>query len=529
MSKNSTIRKGEFVEKEKKKKVDVWKYKKYICKIKPIKIRAGKNIVVLNSDEAREHDIFPGYRTELKFKNRKIVALVDVSEDFVKEGEIGIYRDILEEYDLKPKSEIEVVHLDRPDSVRYIKKKLDGHPLEEDQIKTIVREIMEDRLSEIETSAYITATYINGLTESEITSLTNATVSSGETLKLNRHPVMDKHCIGGVAGNRTTMIVVPVVAAAGLYIPKTSSRAITSAAGTADTMEVLSDVTFNVDEMKRIVLKAKGAIAWGGGMKLAPVDDKLIRIRHPLSLDPEGMLLASILGKKKSVGAEHVLIDIPVGRGVKVPYVEKGQTLAKHFIEIGKRIGMDVDAIITDGAEPVGNGVGPALECADVLDVLEGKGPEDLRHKSVLMAGKLLEMGGKAKKNQGYQAAENLIKSGKALKKFRQIIELQGGDPKVRRTDLPIGQHTHTIKAERSGMIFHIDNHAISKIARIAGTPKSKGAGVLLHKSRGNRVVKGEPVFTIYSESERVLDFAVKAAKRLEVIEYRKMLLGSVL
>jgi AMP phosphorylase len=261
-------------------------------------------------------------------------------------------------------------------------------------------------------------------------------------------PVYVHNCIGGVAGNRTTMVVVPLIAAAGMYMPKTSSRSITSASGTADTMEVLCDVTFNIEELRSIVLKAKGAIVWGGGMKLAPVDDKLIRIRHPLSLDPEGMLLASILGKKKSVGAEYVLIDIPVGRGVKVPYIERGNELARHFLRVGQRLGMKIEALITDGAEPVGNGIGPGLECIDVLQVLEGKGPDDLRHKSLLMGGKLLELSGKVDNGKGYSVAEDLLLSGKAMKKFREIIELQGGNPKVQQSDIKIGGCTHVVNSE---------------------------------------------------------------------------------
>ncbi|HID73115.1 TPA: thymidine phosphorylase, partial [Candidatus Micrarchaeota archaeon] len=339
---------------------------------------------------------------------------------------------------------------------------------------------------------------------------------------------LDKHCIGGVAGNRTTMVVVPIIAAAGLYIPKTSSRSITSAAGTADTMEVLANVTFNLEEMKEIVLKTNGAMVWGGGMNLAPVDDKLIRIRHPLSLDPKGMLLASILGKKKSVGAQHVVIDIPIGRGVKVPYMEKGEELGKDFIEIGRSLGMDVEVLITDGAEPIGNGVGPGLECIDVMEVLEGRGPDDLRHKSILMAGKLLESCKKVKKGQGYATAEQLIDNGKAMKKFRQIIEMQGGDPKVKTSDIEIGSYSHTVKAERGGSVFHIDNKTISKIARIAGSPRDQGAGILLHSARGQRLERGDKLFTIFAESDAKLDFALKALDRLEPVEMRKMLLGSM-
>ncbi|NYZ77496.1 AMP phosphorylase [Candidatus Micrarchaeota archaeon] len=518
----------EFVEKETK-KVDVWKLKRYMCRVKPIGIYAGgKNIIILNRGHAMEHDIYPGYRTEMKTAKQTIIGIVDVSDELVKPDEVGVYTDFAKEYHLKAGEEVEIVHMDRPASIGYIKKKLDKETLVNDEIKTIVQEIMENKLSEVETSAFITATYINGMADSEVIALAHATVASGESLNLGRKPILDKHCIGGVAGNRTTMIVTPIIAAAGLYIPKTSSRSITSAAGTADTMEVLANVTFTMDELRKMVIKTHGAIVWGGGMKLAPVDDKLIRIRHPLSLDPQGMLLASILGKKKSVGAEYVLIDIPIGRGVKIPYYEKGQDLGNHFIRIGKQLGMKVEVLITDGAEPVGNGIGPALECIDVLHVLNGKGPEDLRHKSILMAGKLLELCGKVNKGAGYSAAENLITSGKALKKFMEIIEEQGGNPKVKVDDIPVGKYAHTVKSKVSGSIFHIDNHTISKIARIAGSPKSKGAGVLLHKTRGSRAEIGDSLFTIYAEREDLLDYAIKALEKLEPVEMRKMLLGTM-
>ncbi|HSB46688.1 MAG TPA: AMP phosphorylase [Candidatus Bilamarchaeum sp.] len=519
----------EYVEKEQGKKVDVWKIKKYVCKVKPIDIFTGRNIIVLNKAEAQEHDIYSGFRTEVKMGNKSIIAIVDVSQEIVEPGEVGVFRDMASSFKMKRGESVEIVHMDRPESIGYIKKKLDKGVLNQNEIKTIVKEIMQERLSEIETASWITAAYINGFSDDEVISLAEATVESGEQLNLGKHPILDKHCIGGVAGNRTTMLIVPIIAAAGLYIPKTSSRSITSASGTADTMEVLANVTFSMDEMRSIVLKAKGAVVWGGGMRLAPVDDKLIRIRHPMSLDPEGMLLASILGKKKSVGAECVLIDIPVGRGVKVPYVERGNELAKHFLRVGERLGMKIEAIITDGAEPVGNGVGPGLECVDVLQVLSGdNGPDDLRHKSLIMAGKLLELSGKVEKGKGFAVAENLIKSGKAMAKFREIIALQGGDPKVRVSDIKIGSSTHTVTSEVSGSIFHIDNKIMSKIARIAGAPRDKGAGVLIHRLRGDRVEKGDKLFTIFSESEAKLDFALKALKDLEPIEMRKMLLGTV-
>ena len=238
-------------------------------------------------------------------------------------------------------------------------------------------------------------------------------------------------------------------------------------------------------------------------MKLAPVDDKLIRIRHPLSLDPEGMLLASILGKKKSVGAEYVLIDIPVGRGVKVPYIERGNDLARHFLQVGVRLGMKIEALITDGAEPVGNGIGPGLECVDVLQVLGGKGPDDLRHKSLLMAGKLLELCGKVDNGQGYSVAEDLLIQRESHEEVPRDNRAPGREPEsqgVRHQDRPV--HSTSSIPTSAGSIFHIDNKTMSKIARIAGAPRDKGAGVLLHRVRGDRVEKGDMLFTIYAESE---------------------------
>lgn len=516
-----------YVEKEVK-RVDVWRYKPYFCKVKTIDIRTGKKIVVLNEQEAEDHDIYSGYRTEIKFGTTKSIAIVDLSKELVKPGEIGVFRELRDELKVKDGDRIEVLHLDRPASIEYIREKLNGVTLGEKEISTIVQEIMDGKLSEIEIASWVSAAYIRGFSDDEIIALTKATMASGGQLNLGKSPILDKHSIGGVAGNRTTMIVVPIVAACKLYIPKTSSRSITSAAGTSDAMEVLAHVSFGIDELRAIVRKAYGAMVWGGGLNLAPVDDKLIRIRHPLSLDPEGMLLASILGKKKAVGAQYVIIDIPVGRSAKVPYKEKADALAKHFIKIGKSLGMEIEALITDGAEPIGNGIGPALECRDVLEVLEGKGPEDLRHKSCVMAGRLLELSGYCKTGEGYSVASRTIESGKALAKMREIIELQGGNPNVKIQDLPIGQYTYDVASDESGQIFHMDNKIINKIARLAGAPFDKGAGVYLYRIRGDRVNKGDKLFTIHAESEQKLSFAIKALENLEPIEMRRMLLGTM-
>lgn len=515
-------------EEKRKKKEELWEKRKYIVQARVIDITTGKHIIVLNEEEAIENDIYQGYRVDLKAMGGELVCIVDLSKEMVRRGEVGIFGDVAHALQIAEGDILQIAKMERPASVEFIRKKLDGESLEDSQIHTIIDDLMDNRLSEAELASWITATYINGMSEEEIVSLTNAIVSSGSTLELGVKPIADKHCVGGVAGNRTTMVIVPILAAAGVYIPKTSSRAITSAAGTADTMEVLAPVDFDVEEMRRIVLKTHGVVAWGGGMNLASADDKLIKIRNPLSLDPRGMLLASILAKKKSVGAQYVVVDLPLGRGVKVANMDDAERLGADFIKLGKRLGMVIEGLITEGSEPVGNGIGPVLEARDVMQVLQGQGPADLRSKSALLAGKLFELIGKVREGEGYDTAMHFLQNGKAWEKMKEIIAEQGGDPKVREEDLPIGQYRHTVKAEKEGKISHIDNKKISKIARAAGAPKNKGAGVYLYRLKGDRVKPGDLLFDIYAESEASLDYAVKALDVWYPIELEKMLLGTL-
>lgn len=509
-------------------KEKVWEYKKYFCTAKCVDITAGGKIIVLNEAEAHENDLYASHRVLVRTAERQAIAIIDVSSDLVRRGEAMLFAEMKDELAAKGGEQVEIKHLQRPASIEYIKKKMDGSPLESNEIETVMRELMENRLSEAELASFITSVYIRGMSDDEVVGLTNAVVATGQTLNLGRSPICDKHCVGGVAGNRTTMVVVPIIAAAGLYIPKTSSRSITSAAGTADTMEALCSVSLELDEMRSIVQKSGGCVVWGGALKLASADDRLIKIRNPLSLDPKGVMLASILAKKKSVGAEHVIIDIPIGRGVKIADKSEAKKLGEDFINIGKRLGMKVEVLVTDGSEPIGKGVGPALECIDVLSVLQNDGPADLRDKSCQLAGALLEMAGKVKKGRGADVANEIISSGKALSKFQEIVELQGGKQKVKSSDVPAAKYKHEVCAGHDGRIYHLDNRMLSKVARAAGAPNDKEAGVLLLRERGDRVRQGDVLFEIHSDSETKLDFAIKALEGWEPVELRKVVLSSI-
>ncbi len=497
-------------------------------KVKIFDVETGKYIVVLNEAESTENDIFLSDRVLVKFKDRSLTAIVDTTQTLVGRGEIGVYTDIKDALGLKDGDEIEILIQPLPSSLESIRKKMDRGTLTKEEINSIVEDAAKNRLSEAEMACFISAVQINGLNIEETVHLTKALVETGETLNLNVHPIADKHCAGGVAGNRTTMVIVPILAAAGIYIPKTSSRAITSPAGTADTMEVLAPVTFSIEEMRRIVTKVKGCIVWGGGLHLAPVDDKFIRIRNSLHLDPRGLLLSSILAKKKAVGAEYIVVDIPIGRGAKIEDESTGKSLAKDFIEVGERLGMKVRCLITNGSDPVGFGVGPALECRDVLNVLQGKEPYELLEKSALLAGNILEMVGKVPPGKGTESALNIIKSGKAYEKMLEIIEEQGGNPRIKIDDLPIGEYRYEVRSKREGRVSHVSNRLISKIARAAGAPKDKGAGIILHCEAGDKVKENDILFEIVSSSESKLTYAIELLDEYFPIELQRIIIGKV-
>jgi AMP phosphorylase len=334
--------------------------------------------------------------------------------------------------------------------------------------------------------------------------------------------------LGGVPGNKITLLIVPIVAAAGLTIPKTSSRAITSACGTADIMETLAPVTFNADEIVEIVNKTNGIIAWGGGVNLAPADDIFIRVEYPLAIDPHYLALCSVMAKKYAVGADFVVIDLPMGPETKMPTMEDAKRYARDFLALGEKLGIEVECAVTFGGKPIGRAVGPTLEAKEALKALEGEGPSSLIEKSTEIAGILLEAGGIATRGNGKAVAMEYLKSGKALKKMKEIIEAQGGDPEVTSDKMSVGQYKETIYSPASGYVTHISNRAIVQVARAAGAPKDKGAGIYLYITKGTKVERGDPLFDIYAESEWELDQAAKLAKQLMPVQLEGMVLKRI-
>ncbi len=476
-------------------------------KARPFNLEVGgKPVVIMNCADAEALGLHALERVRIRNDGKEIVAIVDVAKSIVHHGDIVTTNQVNSYLNLKRGQPLWVSREKDPESLSFIKKKLNGGRLEANELKEIVRDTVRGDLSDIELASFITALHILGLSMEETEHFSRAMISNGKKLGL-KGTIVDKHSIGGIPGDKTSIIAVPIIASAGLVIPKTSSRAITSPAGTADRMEVLAPVNHTIDDIKKIVRKTGGCLVWGGALDLAPADDFFIKIEFPLRIDP--MLLPSILSKKKAVGANFVVIDIPTGSGAKVKTVEDARELSEEFVNLGKRLDMTISCGTTFGEEPLGHGIGPALEAREALQTIMGKGPRDVIEKVSNIVGILFEMVGKG----NAEAALKTLKSGKAEKKFRQIIAEQGGNPKIKPSDICIGEKTADVVAEKSGRVLRIKNPEIAAIAKEAGAPKEKGAGIFLHKKIGDKASKGEKLFTIYSEGSFCLDAALKLAE----------------
>ncbi|MEA2036234.1 MAG: AMP phosphorylase [Nanoarchaeota archaeon] len=490
-------------------------------KVKDMDISSGGPLIaIINEKDAKDMDLHFGDRIKIKKKGKIETVLLDIgkSKKSAGLGKIGLNEEVLVSLRLKHNDTVSITPARKPLSIDYIKRKMDGFKLTKKEIDQIVWDIVHNKLSQVELTYFVSACYFNELDLEETTLLTKAMTLQGDILKPNRYPVLDKHCVGGVAGNRTTMIIVPILAALGIVIPKTSSRSITSPAGTGDTMEVLSNVCVPIKRMEHIIKKTNGCIIWGGSLNLAPADDKIISVERPLAIDAKSQLLASVMAKKASVSSTHILVDIPSGEGSKIPSKKKALQLKKDFENLAKRIGVKVKVIITDGREPIGNGIGPALEARDVLWILKNdeRGPLDLKRKSLVMSGLMIEMAGKAKKGNGIKLAREILNEGRAYNKMISIINVQG--KKITDPDkIIVGKVSHDIKSKKNGTIKKISNSAISKIARVSGAPHDQGAGVYLYKHVNDKVKKGESIFRIYCHNKDRLDYTRRIMKGLDV------------
>ncbi len=456
-------------------------------------------------------------KVEVRANGRRVLATLNVVDDESLVGcrELGLCEDAFAQLGVDNGHPAAISQAEPPGSIPALHRKIAGERLGHDDFRAIVRDIADHRYSKIELTAFVVASHKGDLDREEVYFLTDAMVESGRRLDWHERLVVDKHCIGGIPGNRTSMLVLPIVAAHGMLFPKTSSRAITSPAGTADTMEVLAEVELPFERLAEIVREHRGCLAWGGTADLSPADDVLISVERPLSIDSPGQMVASILSKKVAAGSTHLLLDIPVGPTAKVRSMPEAQRLRKLFEYVAGRLGLVIDVVITDGRQPIGSGIGPVLEARDALRVLEcdPRAPNDLRQKALRLAGRLLEFDPDVRGGDGFAIARDILDSGRALAKMDAIVRAQGARPFDHNAP-QLGGLSFTVSAAAAGVVTAIDNQQIARIARLAGAPKVQGAGVDLARKLGETVEAGEPLYRVHAEYGADLEFARQASAR---------------
>ena len=445
-------------------------------------------------------------RIDVSCGGRSVAATLHVvNNGLLSEDEAGLSNAAWDWLGLANGDMVRLSHAAPLESLAAVRAKVYGKTLSSEAIGSIVRDIADGRYSDIELAAFVTAFAGPTIDVAETIALTRAMIDTGERLYWGRETVVDKHCVGGLPGNRTSLILVPIVAACGLTIPKTSSRSITSPAGTADAMETLAPVSLDLPAIRRVVEREGGCIVWGGAVRLAPADDIIISVERPLDLDSSMQLVASVLSKKTAAGSTHVVIDVPVGPTAKIRTDTAAKTIDALLTAVAAEIGLTLRVVRTDGRQPVGRGIGPALEARDALAVLrnDADAPPDLRDRAVALAGHVLELGGAAPVGGGRARACDVLTSGAALKKLESICDAQGG-----MREPPHARHTDVVRATRHGRIATIDNRRLARAAKLAGAPRALAAGIELHTPLGTIVENDQPLFTLHAESPGELDYA---------------------
>lgn len=492
-----------------------------LVRAKRIGIHTQQEAVVFmrsDCDVCRSEGLSSLSRILLKAGDREVMAtLYQVTSDLINIDEAGLSEAAWQRLAVAEGTLIEATHPSPVESLAKVRGRIFGHRFDQPALETILRDIVVGRYSDVELAAFVTASSVLPLDRQEIIALTRVMVDIGQRLTWPKMPIVDKHSVGGLPGNRTTPIVVAIVAANGLTMPKTSSRAITSPAGTADTMETLAPVDLDLPAIRRVVDRESGCVVWGGAVRLSPADDILIRIERALDLDSEGQLVASVLSKKVAAGASHLVLDIPVGPTAKVRSTAEAEALSARLSDVAAMFGITTKILLSDGMQPVGRGIGPALEARDVLAVLQqfADAPADLRERACRLAGGLLELGKRSLPGRGPDLAAETIASGRAWAKFQRICEAQGG---MRLP--PTSTQRQPLLAPFAGRVHAIDNRKIARLAKLAGAPDTKAAGVELHVKLDQAVSAGEPLCTLHAATRGELEFALDySAANSKIVE----------
>ena len=400
-------------------------------------------------------------------------------------------------------------------AIDVIRKKRDGIELSSADIEGLVSAYTAGEIPDYQVSAWLMAVVLRGMTRAETAVLTDSMLHSGEVLDFSALPSrkVDKHSTGGV-GDKTSLVLAPLVAAAGVSVPMISGRGLGHTGGTLDKLEAIPGFNVNLSVEKfRSILQELGCAMIGQTAEIAPADRKLYALRDVTgTVESPYLICASIMSKKLAEGIDALVLDVKTGSGAFMKSEKDAAFLAELMVETGERMGKKVVALITDMDQPLGLMVGNALEVVEVIEILRGAGPEDLRDLCLELSGWMLQLAGVcATVDAGRALSQELIASGKALQRFRQMVEAQGGEPRVIDDPnlLPRAQQTLVVKSAAEGYVEAMQCESVGTACVILGGGRERkedsvdpSVGIVLNKKVGDRVSRGEPLATLYFNDE---------------------------
>ena len=468
----------------------------------------NENIVYLHKDcnAYKLDDIKNLTKVEVHGGSAPLFAFLEIvnDPDFVSPDELGLNTEAFTALNLPEGANVNISLAGFPPSLSSVQRKVAGNILSSSEYSSIIRDITDKRYSNMDISSFLVASG-SFMTASEVLSLTEALVGDDVIRWDDENIVVDHHCLGGVPGNKTDIIITAIVAAYGLPIPKTASRSLTSCAGVADTFSVLANVDISEDKLPQLIKEHRGAIADYNTLPIAPASKIIASVERAIGITQQQHIVAEILAIKLATGITHLVLDIPVGSTSRIKSTNEAMRIRKLVEYIGDMLSIEIDAVITDGSEPIGNGIGAVLEARDVMKILRNKedAPQDLLEKSLFLAGRILEFDPKLRGGQGYHVAKEILTSGRALETLSRIIYAQGKAPQAQ-----LGHLTRDIISAKSGVVESIDNKRINKIGILAGASQYPGAGLDLLKKVGDVVESGEPLYRIHSVTSSDFAFA---------------------
>lgn len=471
-----------------------------MLKLKHIPVQSfGENIAYIHKNCAlyKVDDLKKATRLEIHKGSKTIYAFLQiVAEDGVlADDEIGLNDEAFSALNMSEETEVHVSLAAPSESTKALHRKISGDVLTSGEYATIIGDIAAGRYSKADIAAFLVACS-SSMSATELVSFTEALVTKKVLHWDEKSMVVDQHCLGGVPADKTDLVVLAITAAYGLPMAKPSIRSLTSCAGVADTMGVLTEVDYNAAKFQKFVRANNGAIVNYDAMEETKVNHLLHDVRSQLGINQNELVIASILAMMISAGVSHLVLDIPVGANARVRSANEAIRIRKQVEYVGDMLGISVDAVVTDGSEPVGSGIGAVLEARDVLKILQNAAdaPIDLREKSLFLAGRVLEFDPQLRGGQGYAVAKEILESGRAFEAFQKIISAQGAK------QMPeLGQYVREVVAPYDGVVSAINNVTINKIGVYAGATQCLGSGLDLKKKTGDRVKAGEVLYTIYS------------------------------